>query len=393
MRHIFFNLFFLICLPIAVNVQADVVKPALVEISVEADGRVTLEIRASIEALLTGINARFKNTQDAPQAADYDGLRHLSTEQLQQRFTAFQAHFLAAIRLTADQQPISLHLDDLLIPVPGYTKVPRISRIMLSGILPGSSQVLQWYYPTQFGDNAVRLRQVDTLAGRWRWSDWQWIRQDQLSEPFALQQFTPRRSVGEQLVDYIGTGFTHIVPFGMDHVLFVLGLYLFGSGWRPLLWQVSVFTLAHSLTLGLSLAGLVRLPSAWVEPLIAASIVYIAIENIGWRGVMRWVPKVVSANRVLSLRRLGVVFGFGLLHGLGFAEMLLAFGMPVGAFFTALVGFNLGVECGQVAVIATAFALTGWLRSRANYRYWVVIPGSLCIAVVGLFWTLERLPS
>ena len=371
---------------LSLPVRADVVRPALVEITAQADGRIILEIRASLEALLTGINAAYQNTQDAPQAAEYDALRQLPAHELQQRFLSFQPQFLRAIQLTADQQPISLRLDDLQIPPPGYTQVPRISRLSLSGQLPATSQTLKWYYPAQFGDNAVRLHQTDPASDSWHWSDWQWLRTDTPSQPFTLHVIAPRPSTWSQLVDYSVTGFRHILPLGADHILFILGLYLYSIRWSPLIWQVSLFTLAHSLTLGLGLIGWVQLPSQWVEPLIAASIVFVAFENL------RQPARPPDTSLSPDLQRLLIVFGFGLLHGLGFADMLQAFGMPKNAYLTALVGFNLGVELGQLTVIAAAFALTGWLRRQpAHYRHWIILPGSGLIGLIGLYWFLQRL--
>ena len=366
--------------------SADMVRPALVEITAQADGRIILEIRASLEALLTGINAQYQNTQDAPQAAEYDALRQLSAAQLGQQFASFQPQFLRAIQLTANQQPISLNLDEVQIPPPGYTQVPRISRLSLSGQLPANSQTIQWYYPARFSDNAVRLRQTDPAADIWHWSEWQWLRTDTPSTPFNLHVIAPEPSIWSRLVDYGVTGFRHIIPLGADHILFILGLYLYSTLWRQLIWQVSLFTLAHSLTLGLGVLGWVQLPSEWVEPLIAASIMFVAFENL------RPPPATSAINPARNLRRLLLVFGFGLLHGLGFADMLQAFGMPAAAYFTALMGFNLGVELGQLAVLAVAFALTGWLRRQPNhYRRWVVLPGSTLIGLTGLIWTLQRL--
>jgi hydrogenase/urease accessory protein HupE len=364
----------------SLSAWADVVRPAQIEITAQADGTITLEIRASLEALLTGINAAYQNTQDAPQSAEYDALRQLSADQLRQQFRTFQPQFMRAIRLTTDQQDIRLRLDSLNIPPPGYTQVPRISLLKLSGQLPAASQALQWYYPARFGDNAVRLRQADPAANQWYWSDWQWLRSDRPSTPFSLQVISPQTSAWSQLVDYSLIGYRHIIPLGADHILFILGLYLYGTRWRPLIWQVSLFTLAHSLTLGLGIFGWVQLPSRWVEPLIAASIVFVALENLR------------PSTNAPPPRRLLIVFGFGLLHGLGFADMLRTFNMPTDTYLTTLLGFNLGVELGQLSILAAAFALTGWLRQQPNqYQHWVAIPGSILIGLTGLVWTLQRL--
>jgi hydrogenase/urease accessory protein HupE len=177
---------------------------------------------------------------------------------------------------------------------------------------------------------------------------------------------------------YLVLGFRHILPLGADHVFFVLGIFLLSTRVRPVLFQVTAFTVAHTLTLGLSIYGILSLPSTVVEPLIALSIAYVAIENVLTTKLHSW--------------RVAVVFGFGLLHGLGFAGALRDLGLPRSQFLTALVGFNLGVELGQLAVIAVAFTLfASWARHRPWYRRRIVVPASLAIAAVGLLWTVERL--
>jgi hypothetical protein len=176
---------------------------------------------------------------------------------------------------------------------------------------------------------------------------------------------------------YLMVGFHHIIPEGLDHILFVLGLFLFSARMKPLLLQVSAFTVAHSITLGLALYGVVRLPSAVTEPLIAASIVFVAVENLFVKEVKPW--------------RYAVVFCFGLVHGLGFASAFASAGLQRQDFLIGLVGFNLGVECGQLAVIVGAFLLVGWFRHRSWYRRAIVIPASSLIALVALFWTFQRI--
>ena len=174
-------------------------------------------------------------------------------------------------------------------------------------------------------------------------------------------------------------GFTHILPKGLDHMLFVLGIFLLSRRLRQVLWQVSAFTVAHSITLGLSIYGVISVPAAVVEPLIALSIAYVAIENL-------FVAEVRA-------RRIALVFLFGLLHGMGFAGALKEVGLPRSEFVTALVTFNLGVEGGQLAVIGIAFLLVGWSCSRhAWYHRRVVMPASAIMACIAVYWTLQRLP-
>ena len=357
---------------------ADVVKPALVEINVSSERVITIEIRASIEALLTGINASYKNTQDAPNAAEYDEFRQLSANDLQQDFVGFKQQFLDSISIKADDKKLTLQIDKVNVPPTGYTKVPRISVIYLTTHLPESAESLRWYYPAKFGDNAVRLKQIDKQNEQWHWSQWQWLKKDQESTPFSLTEIVARQSVAEVIASYIVLGFEHILPRGLDHLLFILGLFLLSTHWRPLLLQVTMFTVAHTITLGLAMNNVVELPAYIVEPLIALSIAYVGIENL------------FAKN--LHKSRLLLVFVFGLIHGLGFAGVLSEFGMPTDDFVIALISFNVGVELGQIATIILAFILLSfWFKDRNRYRAVVIMPGSVFISVIGVYWFIERL--
>lgn len=174
----------------------------------------------------------------------------------------------------------------------------------------------------------------------------------------------------------IRRGFSHVVPEGLDHILFVIGVFLMTRKWKPLVLQVSTFTVAHTLTLWLASAGYVKLPARIVEPIIAASIVVVALENVFHKNYTHW--------------RLLIVFTFGLIHGLGFASALATRLNSSTSLLIGLIGVNLGVEFGQLAVIAVAFLATAWIRDAKKYRQFVVIPGSLLIAAMGIWWVIER---
>lgn len=181
----------------------------------------------------------------------------------------------------------------------------------------------------------------------------------------------------QELWTYLRLGFKHIVPQGLDHMLFVLALFFLGLEWRKLIAQTTVFTIAHATTLFLSRYGVISLPGRYVEPLIAFSIACIALENI-------WRPKLGPA-------RLALVFAFGLVHGLGFAGSLAEVEFPRDQFLLALLGFNLGVDFGQLAVIAVAFLAVGWFRDKPWFRTRITIPCCAAIAATGLFWTVQRI--
>lgn len=205
----------------------------------------------------------------------------------------------------------------------------------------------------------------------------QWVESGKSSEPFPLDRAVIPKPRAEVIRQYLILGFTHILPKGLDHVLFVLGIFLLAVRLKPVLWQVTAFTLAHTITLALTIYGVVSLPPEIVEPLIALSIVYVAVENVFTDKLHAW--------------RTLIVFAFGLLHGMGFAGVLNEIGLPRSEFVPALLAFNVGVELGQLTVIFAAFLLTLPFRQKPWYRKAVVIPGSLFIAVVALYWFVDRI--
>ena len=181
---------------------------------------------------------------------------------------------------------------------------------------------------------------------------------------------------GSSLLQWIGAGFTHILPLGLDHICFILGLFLLQPKLKPLLWQTSAFTVAHSITLAMVVLGVFTLPSKVVEPMIALSIAYVGIENLWVKELKPW--------------RIGLVFGLGLLHGMGFASVMKELELPQGEVIKPLIGFNLGVELGQVTVLVTAFAATFWIMKKPAFGIVRKIASAM-IGAVGLYWTVERI--
>ena len=183
---------------------------------------------------------------------------------------------------------------------------------------------------------------------------------------------------GEVIGYYLKLGFRHILPDGLDHILFVVGLCLLTNNLRSILWQATAFTVAHSITLLLSMKNIIIAPPAIVESVIALSILFIAIENI-------LLQKVKTS-------RIALVFIFGLIHGLGFASSLNEIGLPRDRFITSIISFNLGVEAGQIFVIAGVMTLLFLpFKKKEWYRKIIVIPLSLLIGGVALYWTVERM--
>lgn len=363
------GLFLCLCAPL---LHAHEIRPAVVDLFIQADGNYRLDLQVNMEALLAGVSPTHADTDESPNAKSYNELRALPADALEARIRAYWPTYRDGISVEFDGARSVPVLSSLELAAPGDLARARLSKLHLSGSFPPSAKTVRWTYAPQFGGSVLRLHREGAEVSA------AWIREGASSLAYPLDGSAPEVSRGAIFVQYVALGFTHILPKGLDHILFVLGLFLLGTRATPLLWQVTAFTVAHSITLALSMYGILSLPASVVEPLIAASIVYVAVENILTTRLHAW--------------RVFVVFGFGLLHGLGFAGVLAEIGLPRDEFVTGLIAFNVGVEFGQLSVIALAALSFGyWFRLRPWYRARVVLPLSAAIALTGLYWTVERL--
>ena len=365
-------MFFLLwlCFGQAASSLAHEIRPAVATLTLEPDGRYEIAIVVNMEAVVAGVSPEHRDTDESPSARDYNRLRALAPEALRKVIEADAARYLDGIELRFDGTRIHPALSGIEVPPVGDVALSRPATMRLTGAVPAAAKTLTFSYARRFGSCVVRVREGERL-------DAVWLKNGERSAPYVLGKGFDQRTLAAVLREFTVIGFTHIVPLGLDHILFVLGLFLLSTRVAPLLIQVTAFTIAHSVTLALSVYGIVSLPPTIVEPLIAASIVYVAVENMLTSQLKPW--------------RALVVFGFGLLHGLGFAGVLQEVGLPHGQFVPALVSFNVGVELGQLAVITLAYLTVGiWGRNKAWYRPRVVIPASATIAAVGLFWTVQR---
>ncbi|MFK8080987.1 MAG: HupE/UreJ family protein [Granulosicoccus sp.] len=361
----------IMCSVLSLDANAHTLRPAVATLVLDPSGNLDMEIKVNAESLLADLGPDHADSDDSPNAATYNELRALSSGRLTQSFDEFVEQFLDELIVETDVGAMSLVFNQIVVPEPGDLELSRDSLIRLTGRVPSDAQHIIWRWPESYGSSVVRL----STPG----SDepvTSWLEAGQLSEPLSIGGLRPALSILNVVLDYVVIGFRHILPLGVDHILFVLGLFLLSTQLRPLIWQVSAFTLAHTITLGLTIYGQISLSASIVEPLIALSIAYVGIENCLSAKLKSW--------RVIT------VFVFGLLHGMGFAGVLADIGLPEGEYLSALISFNVGVELGQLAVICLAFLLVGFFRHKHWYRRVVVIPGSLVIAAIGLFWTWER---
>jgi len=369
------KLLFLLLLFVNITVQADVVKPALVEVSIFKNKTLEVKIDLSLEAAMTGIGTQYKNTTDSPNAAQYDELRAFKPEHLQQRFKAFEAEFLNSLQLSVNSQRQALFLKEVDVDIVGYKKRPRKTVLTYQTPLDEWPKTLTWQYGKIHGDSALRWQIYK--KDEYNWSQWQWLR-DGSSSGMIDVNHPESQSATQRFIQFIDIGFDHVIPLGWDHILFIIGMALSSLLWRRLLLLVSAFTLAHTITLGLAMVGVLEISARIVEPLIAFSIAYVAIENLLTHQSIK--------------RKTIIVFIFGLIHGLGFASMLKGFEMMPDSFLTTLIGFNIGVELAQVIIVLGVVSVLLLLRKlKLNYQQLAVVPVSVLIALIGVWWGVERL--
>jgi hydrogenase/urease accessory protein HupE len=327
--------------------------------------RYEIEVVTDATALLEKLEASADRPTRASDAADGGLAERLSA------LSSFDDIFRRRVSVRFDDREVRPRIEYSVVP-PGDELSPAVATIRLSGEMPPGARAFAWNYSWTFASYALLIESEAIAAPTTIW-----LEGGQTSAPFVWSDQPRRSSPTDVAWRHFVLGFTHIVPKGLDHVLFVLGIVLLNRRASSLVAQISAFTAAHSVTLGLATFDVLTVSPSVVEPMIAVSIAYVAIENIFVSEVRPW--------------RIALVFGFGLLHGMGFAEVLREVGLRGTDLVTALVTFNVGVEAGQLAVVGIALALVGWTIQPASYRRLVVVPTSVSIAATAVYWTFERL--
>lgn len=363
----------------AIPAQAHLLNMSNVTVALRQDGRIEMKLLLDL-LVAAGSRERYYelSTINAPlQDADIQALLANMTSQIaleadgvRQQFTVTSVQFA--------QQPREDYLSALAWP-----RADIALLVQPSAALTAAAQLrIRFLGGFRFEEPIATTFVVnDTNRSMTRW-----LVTGQQSPQFVTtgwQGADPQNVAVEQtsllstFADYVGLGYLHIIPLGYDHLLFVLGLCIGCSTFRRLLVLITLFTLSHTLSLGAVSLGLVPSSPRIVEPLILLTILWVAIENL--RPQRRFAVSVA------------MVLVFGLIHGMGFAGALKTIGLPTDAFFSALFGFNVGVELAQVSFIAVVLLLLGLLQRQRWYARLVVRNGSLAIAGVSVLLAVQLL--
>lgn len=361
-------------LVMATSAAAHDLSYALTNVSFPSPTQVRIEIRAHIPALILG------HPQGPLTDPSLLTFMALDDAALRRREAIATANFLSEFSLRADGRlidAITVHYPDMAslradAQAPKSTPRPSQPVILTAPLTPGT-RAIDLALPQDLGPAVVVVSYGDGRTATEPLPD------GERSRPIRLGGPSPLADGWRAFTDFVADGFRHILPGGYDHVLFIVALAIAAPRLGALVKLATVFTLAHSVTLALGVFRLVELQATIVEPAIALSIVAVGVFTL------------ISPQAASRPERLAIIFAFGLLHGLGFAGALRETGLPRGLESVALAGFNIGIELGQLAVIAVTLACIGWWRDRPSYRSRIAMPVSAAIALAGSIWTVQRI--
>ena len=363
------------CLLLGSNTSfAHEITPAVVNISVQEDNTINVRLMVNLESMIAEIGPCHEDTEESANSQKYEALRELNPQQLAAKFELFKPVFLKSVSVTdSSTRPLTLKSVTTFIPEVGETAVRRDTMINMVYQANSTQDAFQWQWSEQFGEVIVR---AESHTGELDYASLLGAGKFSAAIPIAGKDV--QQSVLDVIMNYTKEGFRHILPLGLDHMLFIIAIFLISPYWKTLFLQATVFTVAHSITLALGATQVLNMPGSIVEPLIALSIVVMCIENI--------------FSSTSGRFRLVTVFVFGLLHGLGFAAVLGEVGLDTKNFVVALLSFNVGVEVAQLLVIFICMLTVGlWLRHKPWYHSRVTVPASIVIGAIGAYWLVERI--
>jgi hydrogenase/urease accessory protein HupE len=370
---IFFKIFIFILFFIKSS-YAHELRPAIANLNIyEKDNIINanLSIQLNLEAIIAGIETRHSNTEESEKSEEYQDLRRMSPAILLNQFNSKIKNFGNKINITSNISNLDLALISVVIPEVGNTDIIRDTTVTFD-IQNIKEERFKFSWDKNLGSIILRINSIHNKP-----LYTELIEDGKKSKSFSIKNQT-KMGLFQNIREYTLLGFKHIIPKGLDHILFVLALFLLSPKLRPLVLQVSIFTLAHTITLFLGALKIITIPAIIVEPIIALSICFIAIENLFTESIRRTRPY--------------IIFIFGLLHGLGFAGVLNEIGISTNLFISSLISFNVGVELGQISVIILSYILIALLfQKKSWYQNRVTKPISMIIASIGFYWFIQRL--
>jgi len=378
MKIIKLSLFFIIA--IFINLFSTVsisheIKPSIADFTYD-ENFLNIKIRLNAELILSNIDAsKISNTNSSSLSDIYDKLRILNKIELEELFKSSWQEISTNIDIKINNETKKINLINIEVEDIKNFEISRDTHIYLQVLLNNNSEYFTFSWIKKYGPIILRENSnhklEDELFTEYLQSG---IESNQFS--FNEKNFKNRLN---SFIKFFVLGVQHIIPKGLDHILFIFGLFLFSSSLKKLITQITIFTIAHSITLIFVSLSLMKINPQIVEPIIALSIVYVGIENI-------------FKNYVKEYLRYVVILFFGLLHGLGFALVLSDIGYRSTDLFINLISFNIGIEVAQISIVLVLYLLVALnFAKNKNYRMFFQVPSSILISSIGLYWFFERI--
>jgi len=371
---LFFIIAFFINLFSTVSISHEI-KPSIADFTYD-ENFLNIKIRLNAELILSNIDAsQISNTNSSSLSDIYDKLRILNKIELEELFKSSWQEISTNIDIKINNETKKINLINIEVEDIKNFEISRDTHIYLQVLLNNNSEYFTFSWIKKYGPIILRENSnhklEDELFTEYLQSG---IESNQFS--FNEKNFKNRLN---SFIKFFVLGVQHIIPKGLDHILFIFGLFLFSSSLKKLITQITIFTIAHSITLIFVSLSLMKINPQIVEPIIALSIVYVGIENI-------------FKNYVKEYLRYVVILFFGLLHGLGFALVLSDIGYRSTDLFINLISFNIGIEVAQISIVLVLYLLVALnFAKNKNYRMFFQVPSSILISSIGLYWFFERI--
>ena len=351
------------------------IKPSIADFTYE-EGYLNFKIRLNAELILSNIDASIVfNTESSSLSEIYDKFRILSKKDLGEMFQNSWSEISSNIDIKINNETKKINLIKTEVEDIKNFEISRDTHVYFRVLLDENSEQFTFRWVKNYGPIILRENNNNKLEDE---LVTEYLQSGMESSQFSFKENNFSKTFNS-FTKFFVLGIQHIIPKGLDHILFIFGLFLFSSSLKKLISQITIFTIAHSITLIFVSLSLMRINPQIVEPIIALSIVYIGLENIFKKYIKEYLRYVV-------------ILFFGLLHGLGFALVLSDIGYRSTDLFINLISFNIGIEVAQISIVLVLYLLVALnFAKNKNYRMFFQVPSSILISSIGLYWFFERI--
>ena len=349
------------------------IKPAVVEFN-KIENHISIVLTFNAEAFLANIDASVhKETKNSSNSKIYDELRLLSEEILKERVFKSKDQITNSIFIKTSEKTLNLKVVEIDVLEEKDIEKVRFTKIYFKT----DNQIIET--PITFSTKKIfgplifkNFSNIDKNTDK---PQSQWLKPGNQTSNLGILQV--KNNTTNFSILGIWNGILQIILYGFDHILFILGLFFFSHKLKPLLIQVTTFTIAHSITLIFGGLGYITISPLIIEVIIAASIIWIGFENL--------------FRKKMKVSRLGVIFTFGLIHGLGFASMFKPKGLEGTDYYLNLLSFNIGIELGLLITLLPLIILIPLFNRLSWYRILIAMPASIIIALFGVEMFIDRI--